>query len=574
MTGHVSRTIVCAGLVALALGAGCKKKSEPASSGGGTSGGTSSAGGETKTDLPAPLTIEIVYGSEKKKWLEAEIEKFNARGVTLADKRPVKVTGAALGSGEAMQAILAGDRQPAVFSPASGAYLQLLDHAWLQQAGNTKPIAGAGEPVVLSPIVIAMWKPMAEALGWPAKPIGWAEILEVSRNPKGWGAHGRAEWGQFKLGHTHPEFSNSGLLAVLASAYAGGGKTRGLTAADLADKKLQAMVAAVEDSIVHYGKSTGFFADKMFERGPSYLSAAVLYENLVIESYARSPAPPLPVVAIYPTEGTFWSDHPYAILDAPWVDPGEREAAKLFLAALKTEDAQRAALVLGFRPADPKLAIGAPIDAAHGVDPKQPQTLLEVPDGPTLDALVGMWRTTKKTSDVALVFDKSGSMMGDPLTAAKAGAKAFLASLDPRDRVTLVFFDSEVYPPIGPLEAGKHRAELEQRIDGVIADGGTALYDAIGAASAAIEKQAKTSKRIHALVVMTDGKDEGSTATVDAVEKLLGSETSHVNLFTIAYGAQAEASVLEHLAEVAHGSFARGDVGSIIEVYRDMASFF
>ena len=45
-----------------------------------------------------------------------------------------------------------------------------------------------------------------------------------------------------------------------------------------------AFVRRVQASVVHYGRSTGFFADKMFARGPAYLSAAVLYENLVVES--------------------------------------------------------------------------------------------------------------------------------------------------------------------------------------------------------------------------------------------------------------------------------------------------
>jgi Ca-activated chloride channel homolog len=563
--------IVCV----LALAVGCKKKSDPEPTGGGGRTAGSAEPGPAPAPSRPPIELEISYGSEKKTWLEAQIAAFNARGVTIADGSPIRVTGRSLGSGEAMQEIMTGARRPHVFSPASGAYVELLNQAWQSQPGHTKPIAPKGEPLVLSPIVIAMWRPMAEALGWPAKPLGWAQILEVSRNPKGWAGYGRPEWGQFKLGHTHPEYSNSGLLAVLAAAYAGADKTRGLTIADLGAKPLAALVGAVEDSIVHYGKSTGFFADKMFERGPSYLSAAILYENLVIESYGRSPAPPLPVVAIYPTEGTFWSDHPYAVLDADWVTPAHREAAASFLAALQAEDAQRAALALGFRPADPKLAIGAPIDAAHGVDPKQPQTLLEVPDGKTLEQLVALWRTVKKTSDVVLVFDKSGSMQGEPLTQAKAGAKAFIAALDPRDRVTIVFFDSEVYPPIGPLAAGAGRAELEQRIDGIVADGGTALYDAIDAARTAIAAASKSSKRIHALVVLTDGKDEGSTKmTLDALRTALGAEQSRINLFAIAYGGQAETAVLEGLADAAHGSFARGDVASIIGVFRDMASFF
>src|SRR5713101_8970414 len=79
----------------------------------------------------------------------------------------IQVQGRAMGSGEATQGILSGSLTPHVFSPASGAYISLLNQNWLSIAGHTKPLCPAGEPVVLSPMVIAMWKPMAEALGWP-----------------------------------------------------------------------------------------------------------------------------------------------------------------------------------------------------------------------------------------------------------------------------------------------------------------------------------------------------------------------------------------------------------------------
>ncbi len=525
------------------------------------------------SDKPAVAAVEvsILYGSEKKTWLEDQIATFDRSGAHLADGRPIHVTGKAMGSGEAMTAILDGGAQPTVFSPASGAYITLFDQQL--EGRRQKPMAPPGEPIVLSPIVIAMWKPMAEALGWPKKPIGWKDILAISQNPKGWGALGRPEWGALKLGHTHPEYSNSGLLAVLAEAYAGAGTTRGLTLADV--PKLEPTMAAVEDAIVHYGKSTGFFADKMVERGPAYLSAAVLYENLVIESYAKAPA--MPLVAIYPTEGTFWSDHPYSILDAAWVGKPEREGAQTFLAFLKAKPAQERAMALGFRPVDPAIKIGDPIDAAHGCDPLQPQTLLEVPDGPTLDALLAAWRRTKKAADVVVVFDKSGSMTGEPLAQAKSGAKAFLDTLDARDQVTLVFFDGTVYPAYGPVEVGRGKVELANRIDGISAGGETAIYDATHAAVDLLaQRRAKAGNhRIRAVVVMTDGVDNRSTLPLDKlVAELGGEDTRPATVFTIAYGTQTSAVALETIAKAGAGSYSAGDVKTIIEVYRDLASFF
>jgi len=424
--------------------------------------------------------------------------------------------------------------------------------------------------------VIAMWKPMAEALGWPKKSLGWADILKVSQNPKGWADNGRAEWGRFKLGHTHPEYSNSGLLSFLAEAYAGAGKTRDLTLADVSSTKTQAFLTGIERSIVHYGKSTGFFSDKMLSRGPVYLSAAVLYENSVVESYAQDSSNSR-LVAIYPHEGTFWSDHPYSVLAAPWVTPELKQGAELFLARLKARPAQERALALGFRPADPNVPVTAPIDEAHGCDPKQPQTTLTVPPAAVLKKLLGVFREVKKASDITLVFDKSGSMNGKPLAEAKAGANAFLDSLQPRDQVALEFFDNQIYPLIGPESVGTQKMNLSERIENVVAGGGTSLYDAVSTTYREMRARAdKDSGHIHALVVMTDGKDESSQMTLDQLKAEFPreAEEANVKVFTIAYGTSASGRVLEQIAEMGEGSHSQGTVENIVQVYRDIASFF
>ena len=49
-----------------------------------------------------------------------------------------------------------------------------------------------------------------------------------------------------------------------------------------------------------------------------------------------SGGPAVPIVAVYPTEGTFWSDHPSCILDAEWVKPAEREAAENLIVGLRS----------------------------------------------------------------------------------------------------------------------------------------------------------------------------------------------------------------------------------------------
>ena len=281
-----------------------------------------------------------------------------------------------------------------------------------------------GEPhdLVLSPVVIAMWQPMAEALGWPDEPIGWSDISQLAISEEGWAEYGYPEWGVFKFGHTHPGFSNSGLVSVIAEAYAGAGKQRGLALEDLHEAAVAEFMQHVESSIIHYGSSTGFFAERMFERGPSYLSAAVLYENLIVEQERKRLAgesSQIPVVAIYPKEGTFWTNNPYILLNAPWVTEAEKEAAQKFEAFLLDESQQEQAIALGFRSADPAIPLTDPLNAAHGVAPDQPQTILEIPSADVVQEVSSAWRQVKRPVDLILVVDTSGSMGGDKIAAVR-----------------------------------------------------------------------------------------------------------------------------------------------------------
>src|SRR5262249_20347538 len=160
-------------------------------------------------------------------------------------------------------------------------------------------------------------------------------------------------------------------------AYAAAGKSNGLTCQDVQRDEVQTFIRNVESSIIYYGESTGFFADQMLARGPSFLQAAVLYENLVIAANLtpRTGSAALPLlVAIYPKEGTFIADHPFVIPDADWVPPAKRAAAQVFRDFLLDTPQQQKAQALGFRPSPRShVPVGAPVDSGHGVDPSQPQ---------------------------------------------------------------------------------------------------------------------------------------------------------------------------------------------------------
>jgi len=524
------------------------------------------------------VTVSIFYGSEKEEWLEPLVEAYNNQKHKTEEGSTIVVEVTPMGSIESANAIIAQEIQPTVWSPASSVYIPVANAGWRRQHAEDL-VVGTPEDLVLSPVVIAMWQPMAEALGWPDKSLGWADIAQLATSEEGWAAFGYPEWGTFKFGHTHPNHSNSGIVSVIAETYAGVGKQRGLTLQDLNDPDLKAFVADVESSIIHYGRSTGFFAERMFERGPSYLSAAVLYENLIVAQESKRLAGEsfqLPVVAIYPKEGTFWSNHPYAILNAPWVTDEQRVAAEDFLAFLLDKPQQLKALEYGFRPADPAIPLSAPLDMAHGVDPSQPQTVLEVPSADAIAGIEQLWREVKKPVDLVVVMDVSGSMRGDKIASARNSLIQFINVLDDRDRLQIVLFSDDLIE-LTPMSAlGEKRDDITRRVSGIVEGGDTRLYDAVQMAYEEIDANGDP-QHIRAIVVLSDGEDTASNQTLGQLVPRISAQSESgtaTKIFTIAFGDRADRDVLRQIAEPTGGKQYDSDPRTIQDVYAEIATFF
>ncbi len=522
------------------------------------------------------LHLTFTYGSEKESWIKEVTASFNREQHKTKSGQPVYVDATAMGSGDCIDEILNGTRKTDITSPASAAFIKLGNVQSRVKTG--KDLIASTENLVLSPVVIAMWKPMAEALGWPGKPIGWSDILTLAKDPKGWAGRGHPEWGPFRFGHTSPDSSNSGLITIFAEAYAASGKKNGLSVADVNDPKVAQFVSGIERSVVHYGSSTGFFAKKMFTNGPQYLSAAVLYESSVIESYGGDYHTPFPVVAIYPKEGTFWSDHPVGVVEREWVTPDKREAAKIYIDYLLAKEQQQKAIPFGFRPGSVDVQLAAPIDEAHGVDPKEPKTTLEVPSTDVIDATLKLWHANKKHSNITLVFDKSGSMNDDQkMENARDGALQLVSLLGDEDDFSLLPFSRKPEWAFQRLPMKTSRTQASDTIKGLYAGGGTALYDAI---DLAYQEHLKTSdsdeEKISAIVVLTDGADTDSKMTLEDLLKRIkfDNERHTIRVFTIGYGQDAQKDVLKQIADTTQAKFYEGNPQNIRTILREISTFF
>jgi uncharacterized protein YegL len=124
--------------------------------------------------------------------------------------------------------------------------------------------------------------------------------------------------------------------------------------------------------------------------------------------------------------------------------------------------------------------------------------------------------TTPKRLYCALVLDESGSMSGLRQSTID-GANAWLADQrkdGPDDLLTLVTFDAPNDPTKPRVRTLYDGVPLKEVVDLTHAqynpDGGTPLFDALGATIARIEADPRASDRSVVIVVMTDGLENAS----------------------------------------------------------------
>ncbi|GAA2866721.1 substrate-binding and VWA domain-containing protein [Streptosporangium fragile] len=564
--------------------------------------GDDAGGGQAAPAACSGEAVRIrVASSQDKIWILREVAKaYSGRAVA---GRCAEVLIDEANSGTAMRALARGWKEetdgarPDVWTPAASAWVTLLR----QQAGGTDgtvPVAdGTPTPIVTSPLVFAMPKPMAEALGWPDKAIGWSELAELAADPKGWARYGHPEWGRFKLGKTNPNFSTSGLNATIGAYFAATGTTSDLTARDVADAGTRTFVRGVEQSIVHYGDISLTFLGNLQradDRGEAmaYISAITVEENSVTDYNRGNPsgnpatlgrhAPPrTPLVAVNPKEGTLYSDHPYVPLT--WMDAAKKAVADDFLAHLHSPAVQARFQEYGYRSFDGEP--GPQATERNGVVPGARITTLSPPSPSVLDKVLRSWSELRKRANVLIVVDRSGSMEEEApgtgesrLELAKKAAINALPQFRGDDKVGLWAFSTgqdgeKDYRELVPVEEVSRTGDLLRRqLDGLTAGGGTGLYDTT---LAAVERMRGTRDEgaINAVVFLTDGKNE-KNGGID-LENLLSRLDPDVRLFTIGYGESADQEVLRRIAEATDGAaYDSSRADTIDQVFTSVISNF
>ena len=550
-----------------------------------TDTGFSGGGEQVATDVPSnTVLVSLASSNTKQDWLDAVVAQFNAEGRTLDSGEQIVAEVTHVTSGGSMNDIMDGRIQPVAWSPGDGSWVNQANETWERR--NNQPIASqACAPTIYAPLGFAMWRPMAEALGWPNQPIGWDTIVDLAADPDGWASYGHPEWGQFQFGHTHPAYANSGLLSMTGFVYGIAGATENLSPADIYAPEVEEAMRKLEQNTAKYGRQAPALLELMAREGPSYLHAAAVPEaDTVRFNVTRGDELSLPLAFIFPSGGTIWADHPYCILDnAEWVDETEAEAAQVFLDYLLAEEQQALAIENYLRPLDSSIPLSDPLTLENGTDPTvttEDVPALPSPDADISAAVTDLFQITKRKATIMVVIDTSGSMEGDRIRTARSATVEFLQRLNPDDEVGVLVF-SDYVTNLAPVQrAGDVTEDLSRRVEGLIADGNTNLYGAVCEAAAQMEQlreedQEDGEARLYGIILLSDGEDTVGELTENRMFATClpaNPEADGTKIFPIAFGTEADQDVLQRMADVTAGRFFTADPQSIGNVYLSISA--
>jgi Ca-activated chloride channel family protein len=472
----------------------------------------------------------------------AEVQVVAARSAVVAS---------ALGSA-------APDGRPDAWAPESAVWPAL---------AATRPEAAAALPaegisLATSPVVIAVSRERATALGWPARRVSWRALLGGLRKDPTWGLYGHRAWGRFLIGMSDPTRSTAALHTLLA-----------VTDAD-ADGAMEPSEVAnellLERSVAVHAPET----EQLLARAanPAALSVFPATEQSVLAHNAAADGPQL--VPLYPAEGVADASHPFLVLRGSWVTAGRRQILGEFADFALGSAGREAYARAGFRDRDRSPA-GMPVATADARTVARTYPTRALPAAAQAAQALVRWRALRRPANVLAVIDTSGSMAerapGLPVSKLavfqQAGAQA-IRLFNLRSRLGLWEFSSRLAGPVDhrelvpPRPLGSTIGGVSQR-DLMIAAvsrmrpvGGTGLHDTIAAGYREMHRIWRKDQQ-NVLMVMTDGKNEDAAglSMAELVRSLRQRRdpARPVTVILIAYGRDADVAALNQAAAAAGG---------------------
>ena len=483
------------------------------------------------------LRVEIVSSLEKadnqrasSRWLVDGAERFNQRRERSNDGRRIEVVVRPIPSGLAAQMLVAGSYRPAGYSPASQQWLELLRHDGIAPTLLQPSLLGNRSVIALRG---AAWKQTGGGQ------LAFGPVME------------RTLAGQLRMGTCNPYLCSPGLdfmhtLLWTTAGHAGNGGA--LQAAELERGSIQRSLELFQQRVSRI-EPTYIEQIEIWKRRPEALDAAVMAE----QSYRQLRREPgfEDLLAV-----PFGADQGSPLVALPWTTGPERQALERFGRFMTSSPLQTLARSQDFGNPSPVPATARPPRAG----------------GEVLSRVQRLWKQRKdggRTVYLQLLVDVSGSMNeNNRLSQLKRALIVASGAINSGNQVGLISFSDKPtrLMPLQPYDASS-RARLLATVQGLQANGTTALYDGLAVALHDLmqARRRDPNGRFH-LLVLSDGM---ATRGLNLGDLRSVIENSDITITPIAYG-DVNDGELRDIAAIRESAVYRGDPKLILPLINDL----
>jgi Ca-activated chloride channel family protein len=509
--------------------------------------------------------LSLASTQEKKDLIERLASTFNASGYKLENGQFIHLHPYFYDGENVIRGALGRDFP--VICPSSTFEIYDLESQWQERYPDSGTAVSHSFAFAASPVVFAFEPGAARQLGYPERPIGWWTLQMVA-----------SELRDMKVIHAH---GRTGDGALIAAAEFIAGMDRPHRPLDVYDERVISFVRSIEMASSEYGPSDQEVLSRAISSDGWRASVIIAQERNVLRAFAE--VPQLEAILVYPKEGTIWADHPLALISA-WDKPEIRQAYEILRQHMSSDETERELLHSGFHSAQSeRLGSEQEVQQFYRSQSLPVQNLQAVSYGASPMVLPGInvvrtikkrWIGVKKPADVCLVIDISGSMSSqDKLPKVQAGVKDFLDMFgDPssNSQISLITFASRAQEEVALSPLSMSRPSVETAVSYLVANGETALFDAVLLAAGILERDGNPD-HIKAIMALTDGQENGSRANLQAVIDTLR-KNAEIIFCGIAYGKDAHRLTLEKMAAPTNGIVVDSDPTGIQMLFQELAT--
>ena len=297
-----------------------------------------------------------------------------------------------MGSLEAAKALINEDKRIHAWAPASQIYQEFFFREWEKKYSRNPVLKEAN--LALTPMVFLMWQSRYDQFIRKYKTLNFASLTKAVSLGNWEAIANKPEWGAFRFGFADPMTSNSGLAVLLSMAHEYFKSPLPLNVDGFSDPGFKNQIQLLRKHNPVPIKEGAKLTERMMLTGPSSYDVIFTYESLATEFLKDAEGRWEPMHVTYPIYN-IWNENPYYVLDVPWSNPQQRDAADKFLAYLLAESSQKELMQHGFRPGNIQVPVNfanSPFEEFSKLGLGHSEgTTVDPPQANTAEALLKNW---------------------------------------------------------------------------------------------------------------------------------------------------------------------------------------